>query len=51
VSRQCNVLSRKEKLFFENMNMYIDEESPGKEELSLSYKNYLYKSQIITGSK
>jgi hypothetical protein len=41
VSKEINHLSRKESYIFENMNMYIDEESKSKKELSLSYHNAL----------
>jgi hypothetical protein len=41
VSKKANVLARNEKLFFENMNTYFDEESTEKEVLSNSHHNCL----------
>jgi hypothetical protein len=41
VSKEINHLSRKESYTFENMNMYIDEESTARKQLCLSHYNAL----------
>lgn len=49
VSKEPNKLTRKEDLFFENMNTYLNEESCDKEELYKTHRNCLSNCKYLYG--